>query len=380
MEHVIGTYNMSFMSDLSTPIGPGMQFASEGAFLARLYGNTEGRRSFWENAMKLLKEFLKEKKPSVVGLQEMNLPDDKKSESNNNAKKSESGTNAINTMLKELMKERNYTGDTYKQISRKVETNNAGLSIIYNPEKIGEEKFVKCIDNPNQGGRPLLMVITEKGGENYLSISIHGAQNPNLREDKGAFNTYMRENNKNFVESEADNFLKENGIDTLKGIFIMGDFNDRYDAIDKITIAGKTVTYTGKAPKSCCYNWDSSCTDEDVQIDFGDGYKTCNVPANKTNIINEKEGKKSLGERGAIKNYKYAGDKVFGLNPKTPMAMYRPEGFGENGISTESDHEFVYATFGEDTTTGGKRRTNRKTRRTQRKTKKTKQRKTKRRH
>jgi hypothetical protein len=217
----------------------------------------------------------------------------------------------------------------------------------------------------------------------------------------------MLEKNKNFIESEADNFLEENGIKNLAGIFIMGDFNDRYDAItgkdgkDGITIAGKTATYTGTAPKSCCYNWDSSCTnDKDadgveifVEKDFGKGYKTCKVPADQTNA----KGKKSLGDRGAIQNYKYAGDKVFGLNPKTPMAMYRPAGFGEkiskkneDGsdndiiISTESDHEFVYATFGEEeksqTTTGGKRRTNRKTRRTQRKTKKTKQRKTKRRH
>jgi exonuclease III len=368
MEHVIGTYNMSFMSDLSTPIGPGMQFASEGAFLARLYGKPTERHSYWKNAMRLLKKFLDEEKPSVVGLQEMNVPDDKNSDS---------GTNAINTML----------GDTpYKQISRKVETNNAGLSIIYNPEKIGEvaeDKFIKCIDNPNQGGRPLLMVITEKDGKNYLSISIHGAQDPKLREYKDEFNQYMLKNNKDFVQSAANTFLKGNGIDTLTGIFIMGDFNDRYDAInDKngITIAGKTATYKGDAPKSCCYNWDSSCTDNDVQIDFGSGYKTCNVPAVQTNA----NGKLTLGERGAIKNYKYAGDKVFGLNPKTPLAMYRPQGFGENGISTESDHEFVYATFGEEeksqTTTGGKRRTNRKTRRTQRKTKKTKQRKTKRRH
>jgi hypothetical protein len=360
MQHVIGTYNMSFMSDLATPIGPAMQFASEGAFLARLYGKTEERRSYWENAMRLLKQFLDEKEPSVVGLQEMNLT----------SEGTGSGTDAINTMLK---------GTSYKQISHNVPTNNAGLSIIYNSEKIGEVKHVECIDNPNQGGRPLLMVITEKDGKNYLSISIHGAQDPKLRLDKKAFDTYMTEKNKDFVQSSSNTFLETQGINSasLAGIFIMGDFNDRYDAIKDITIAGKTAKYNGIAPKSCCYNWDSSCPDDAVEKDFGDGYKTCNVPAVQTN---QTSGKLTLDNRGAIKNYKYAGDKVFGLNPITNIAMYRPAGFGENGISTESDHEFVYATFGENTTTGGKRRTNRKTKRTQRKTKKTKQRKTKRRH
>ncbi len=71
--HVIGTYNMSFMSDLETEIGKKMQFASEGAFLARLYGKPAERRMFWMNAANLLKNFLIEKEPSVVGLQEMNV-------------------------------------------------------------------------------------------------------------------------------------------------------------------------------------------------------------------------------------------------------------------------------------------------------------------
>ncbi len=358
MTHVIGTYNMSFMSDLNTEIGPKMAFASEGAFLARLYGKPEERRSYWINAMNLLKQFLEEKEPSVVGLQEMNLT----------SEGAGSGTDAINTMLKGL----NAKVGPYMQISHNVPTNNAGLSIIYNPQKIGNLIHSECIDNPNQGGRPLLMVITEKGGKKYLSISIHGAQDPKLRLDKEAFDTYMIEKNKDFVQSAANTFLETQGINsaTLDGIFIMGDFNDRYDAIKDITIAGKTATYTGPAPKSCCYNWDSSCPDGDVEKDFGNGYKTCNVPAVQTND----KGKLTLGDRGAIKNYKYAGDKVFGLNPKTPMAMYRPAEFGKDGISTESDHEFVYATVGE-ATTGGKRRSNKKTRHHKKSVKKSKTRK-----
>jgi hypothetical protein len=343
MEHVIGTYNMSFMSDLPTPIGTGMAFASEGAFLARLYGKPEERRKFWINAMTLLKQFLMEKSPSVVGLQEMNL----------SGAGANTGTDAINQILSDT---------PYKQISQSVPTNNAGLSIIYNPEKVGELKHVQCIDNPNLGGRPILMVVTELNGKNYLSVSMHGAQDPKLRLDKDAFDVYMVEKNKQMLETETNRFLDSNGIakETLAGIFIMGDFNDRYDAIKDITIDGITATYKGVAPKSCCYNWDSSCPDADVEKDFGNGYKTCKEPT-IDQIKNEVQGKLSLpGDRGATKNYKYAGDKVFGLNPISEMAIYRPVKEGWDGISKESDHEFVYATVGE-ATTGGKRRRNRKT-------------------
>jgi len=325
------------MSDLPTEIGPKMAFASEGGFLAGLYGKPEQRRSYWINAMNLLNAFLTEKQPSVVGLQDMNLA----------AEGANTGTDAINQML---------AGTGYKQISHSVPTNNAGLSIIYHPGKVGELKHVHCLDNVNQGGRPVLMVVTELNGKNYLSVSIHGAQDPKLRLDKNAFNAYMAEKNKAFLESSAKTFLDSNGIDVagLAGVFIMGDFNDRYDGITEITIGDKVATYSGVAPKSCCHNWDSSCPDEDVEIDFGNGYKTCREPP-ADQIKSAEFGKLPLpGERGAIKNYKYAGDKVFGLNPKSNMAMYRPAGF--NGVSRESDHELVYASVGEAMAGGSRRR------------------------
>jgi hypothetical protein len=144
MSHTIGTYNMSFMSDLLTEIGPKMAFASEGAFLANLINKSDERRSYWENAKNLLKDFINEKQPSVVGLQEMNL-----------TCRSETGTDAIHIMLKEL------EDKDYMHISNAVEANNAGLSIIYNTRKVGTQKFVRLVDNINQAGRPLLMLITE---------------------------------------------------------------------------------------------------------------------------------------------------------------------------------------------------------------------------
>jgi len=64
--HKIATYNMSFMSDLITEIGPKMAFASEGAFLARLLGKPEERRSYWINAMNLLKDFCSRRSQALL--------------------------------------------------------------------------------------------------------------------------------------------------------------------------------------------------------------------------------------------------------------------------------------------------------------------------
>jgi hypothetical protein len=193
------------------------------------------------------------------------------------------------------------------------------------------------------------MVLTAGG---YLLISIHGAQNPGLRLNQPAFNEYMIEKNKNTLESKASEFIQGKNISQ---IFIMGDFNDRYDAIKDINIDGMIATYSGTAPKSCCYNWDSSCENEDLEM----GGFSCKEPPSMKNGTGMKI---SLEARGATKNYKYAGDKVFGLNPISDMVIYRPNPY-EDGISKESDHELVYASFGakRGRINGGRR--NRKTRR-----------------
>jgi hypothetical protein len=356
---------MSFMSDLKTPIGLKMAFASEATFLAPLGLLPENqRRSYWENAKNLLHEFLVKHTPSAVGLQEMNITDS-----------GDTGTNAIQNMLDTIPR--------YKMIRDKVTTNNAGLSIIYDEAKIGELKATKCIDNETQKGRPLLMLLTEKEDKQYLSISIHGAQDPNLRLNMDAFNQYMLTNNKAFLQEEANVFLTENHVvlETLAGIFVMGDFNDRYDAITELVINDLKVEYKGLAPKSCCHNWDSSCPDTDVEIDFQNTYKTCKEPPAQERIQNG--AKLPLpDDRGKIENYKYSGDKVFGLNPKSNLEIFKYDERKENR-SFESDHELVFATVGElnaeavvPATSGGKRRSrktkqrSRKSRRMNRKTRK----------
>lgn len=325
-QHTVATYNMSFASDLTKPIRE-MQFASEATFLARLVDAADPatRRSYWINALNLLKSFLEEKGPVAVGLQEINVVDEA----------ANTGTDAINQMLTAVN-----TGKStsYKQISANVPTNNAGVSIVFDSAKLGDVKHVTHLDNPNQGGRPILMVITTN---NYLLISIHGAQDPKLREDKAKFNTYMVANNTKTIEAAANTFITTHAV-TPVGIYVMGDLNDRYDGIQTITIGEKSVSYSGKAPKSCCYNWDSSCPADRVK-ELEEGYETCNVPGDEK--VKPGGIKATMGDDGAIANYRYAGDKVFGLSPDAEgMKMYRPDAL-KKVISEESDHELVYATF-----------------------------------
>jgi len=115
---------MSFMSDLMIPLDSA-RFASEWSFLAK-NPNKEERRAYWKNAIRLLNIFIVEKLPSVIGLQEMNL--------SGLTFRNNTGTHAIDTMLIDI----NFSNNTkYIQLSRSVPTNDAGLSIIWDENKIG---------------------------------------------------------------------------------------------------------------------------------------------------------------------------------------------------------------------------------------------------
>jgi hypothetical protein len=401
----VASYNMSFMSDLTTKLEEA-QWASETTFLA---SNTGDRRAYWKNALDLLDKFISENKnkPCVIGLQEMNLV--KPSEATESAEATETtGSAAVDKMLEK------HTG--YIQICKEIvvkENQKPALSIIFDTNIFGKEKHSEIIDNINQEGRPLLMVLTDK---NYLFVNMHGAQKPLNGNNKMKFNTDMINMNKKFLEQQIFKFLnknnfsgsssilsifstKKNTFNMLAGAFIMGDFNDRYDAITEFTILEKTLKYTGDSPYSCCHNWDSSCKDEryiplkDERYPYEDtGTGTCNKDTKEvgnakafdekreyTEITTDdngkitKKGKKQMDEEeGFIKNYRYKGDKVFGEIPASEIQIFRED---TNKNSTESDHELVYAKFIIPATTtnapaGGKRSSRKKKVVKNRKTKK----------
>jgi hypothetical protein len=314
----------------------------------------QNRRGFWENAKNnLLAKFIQEncsEKPFVIGLQEMNLTSE-----------GDTGSNAITRMLNQIVGE-----NKFHHICREINTIEKGkpaLSIIYDDKTFGKPLANRIIDNwtTGQEGRPLLMVITVK---RYVFVNIHGGQeptkgNPYEKGNRENFNESIVKLNKEFLEKSVETFCRFTFFDEINNnkldvkslpIFIMGDLNDRYDAIKEFTIFGKPLKYNGESPKSCCHNWDSACSDTyykttneftEVKGDFypedkekpitymgmgitGGSGNYCQVPK----IVKDPDGIKIQDKydnyddenlkmsmpvfESKIRNYRFKGDKVFG--------------------------------------------------------------------
>jgi hypothetical protein len=372
-EVVVVSYNMSFMSDKMKHLS----FASEFAFLSindKKKEENEGRiydpRKYWKNAKDLLEQFITEQtKTCVIGLQEMNYTE----------KGTDTGSDAIDSMLKEVNEKK---GTNYKQLCKFTTVIKKGVpedlaaSIIYDTDKFGDIKKSVIWDNydtekqkdNNEGkGRPTLLIVTDK---NYVFITMHGAQEPKFGRNKTKFNQYMIKENKNKSEERITEHLNAFGFDETNSptdIFLMADLNDRYDAITHFNILGKKLFYSGKSPKSCCYNYDSSCTDERYMKEYDPDseyftdttyddhrkgreiklegfikeldYGTCLDDKSKNDFKKPMPNE----EDGWTKNYRYKGDKVFGRNPISKINIY--EGKTHEKTSVESDHQMVYATF-----------------------------------
>jgi hypothetical protein len=314
MRVVVGTFNMSFMSDLGTEL----QFASEATFLNSLVG--KNKREYWINSLRLINRFLISHHPIAIGLQEINMTNFG----------SDTGSSAISGMLHSL----NFKcRKKYDHVCSKVEGNNAGLSIIFDTEQVGWMTDMKIIDNPEQKGRPLLMIFTS---QNNLLVNLHGAQDASLRENMKDFNKSILKTIA-FMKQQVKIFVNDR---PLKNVFVMGDFNDRYDAIKEFSLNSKRLLYKGESPYSCCHNWDSSCSAARYKP-FDDKYGTCNFLPEQVAIVTKRAH--LMGEEGYVKNYRYKGDKVFGTYPLEPMEIYNRK--DKNVKSTESDHEFVYGIF-----------------------------------
>jgi hypothetical protein len=354
----VASYNMSFMSDLGLSRSE-RNYSSEAAFLARLGDND---RTYWINALKLLEDFISQYKdtPCIIGLQEINQT----------TQGSGIGSDAINQMLQKYPDYVQICEEVIKIIPGKNgedgKKEKVGISIIYDEVFFGPKKYAEVYDHysPTNNGRPTLIVFTEMG---YLFINTHGAQNPKKFNDtkdnnqkKSGFNKDMIDLNVDNIRINLNTFLEKFNIDrnreTIKRIFITGDFNDRFDAIKEITLSemiifnkgGITLKYNGDAPKSCCYNWDSACPGPD---DMDDKYHKY-IPFKNLDNSDTEYGycqtlgvgnlKTSMGDRGKKEFYRYRGDKVFGEYPLTDIKMFDNT---ETKISEESDHQMVFAKF-----------------------------------
>jgi hypothetical protein len=251
------------------------------------------------------------------------------------------------------------------------------LLILWKKSKLGRKLFEYGQDinyNINgslQTGRPILVVLTDK---NYYLINIHSPKN--------AYESLLCKRNLRFaINSVFDKARLQFGskissIDPKK-IIIMGDFNDPYNGIntkDKLKLAGYEFTFGDiLAPKSCCYNFNSSChssiygiLNEKQQKEFADllmydpskGDRLDMNPYQCAIVINDTIASRdmrigttsearSLKSRGELSNYKFTGDYCFTYaNNKIirPLSIYRYVNYPDK-ISHESDHEMVMLIF-----------------------------------
>jgi hypothetical protein len=404
VKHLIATYNMSFATDINldptihTELDPvkykelnpnvPLTFASEATFqltAINLEDSTAQKdtRTLWKKALELVQHFWKEPNASVIGLQEINI--------GKGGKEIETEISKISTPEKTLKMVSGEAGKepVFEGIATIWDSTKLGdivgreyiADLNFTPTEILEKKKNKngiettaYLNFPGQTGRPIIIIYTTKG---YLLINCHGPNYPLLSEKtmsdlKESINKYVNE------------FLFENKIDinniNPSKVFFMGDINDRYDAINNgidIKIIDRntsklikefTLYYEGKAPLSCCHNWDSSCSD--VRFKSKDLLNrkqivgTCDVPKDTEGVQYTlagpgltKQGEydkpirtKLTGQRypmndeGYPKNYRYTGDKIFGkypLNEQT-LTIYRPDSFKDVNMS---DHEMVIGTF-----------------------------------
>ena len=321
-EVTVGSYNMSFLSDELTDLN-NSQKASEISFLSS--NLSRDRRCFWKNSLCLLKKFIKEKCPGVIGLQEMHKT----------KRGSNTGSDAIDAMLEKYYPE-------YQHVCKERiihDTKKAALSIIFDTTVFGKMKHYKILNNPLQYNRLLIMVLTEN---NYVFVNYHGAKDVIIvSNDKDVFNKTLRYYNIKFVQSNVEHFMREHNVSTTR-LLIMGDTNDFFNAIHEFRILGKKLRFKGNPPKSCCYNWESSCT-EDRYKPFDTRSGICSLPDDKFRFSDDGLKLSMYGEEGFTKNYRLYGDKIFGLCPVTEIKIF--EGKNKDGPSVESDHQMVYAKY-----------------------------------
>jgi hypothetical protein len=369
---LIGTYNMSYASDMPKKDIDTYKAASEHTFLSSI-PEGQDKRSFWNNATKFVEQFINEPNFGAIGLQEMNLTED--------------GLTGTSFIKKNIIKETPHIASIAQEII--AGTVKTSLMILWNKDVMGEQEgpaykadldfFHKelpaTIKNgiqtwPRNTGRPIVMVKTANG---YLLINLHG---PNFAEASRRTMSDLKAAIQEHVNKFIGTFIGDKSIHKGK-VFIMGDFNDRYDSIKTIDLQTgdikHTLTYQGKAPKSCCHNWDSSCSDDRFrkvetfsEREGRESIGTCDVPefpnGSKYPLAGAPEIVRiPMGEEGHLKNYRYTGDKVFGDNPAGDIHIYKLKSDTNESpriVSQESDHEPVAAAFSL-SMAGGKRRSRR---------------------
>lgn len=349
MAVAIGSYNMSFASDLGAVIG------SEKHFLLNGYQEKDPKsRELWNNACTFVHRFFTEvPNAAAVGLQEQNVR--AKVQEKNPA--FTGGTDAVverlsaDPALKDVL--------SYYVCTPTVTPSGAPtIMTVWRHDILGKlnseraycgdlGKTPGIYDDRKNDGRPISIIQTDKG---VTLINLHAPNKPDDSLDGArTFRAALQ------YHVGACGF--GHTINPAK-LFVMGDFNDPHNAIkaSKPLKIGPTElfhTLTDAKTLSCCYNFNSSCPDDlfnntDALHTREDGLtasaRECYINRSADPAVNEElSGKaKLMGDRGKLSNYKFTGDYVLGANLVTSLQIWRPV---PREVSLESDHEMVYATF-----------------------------------
>lgn len=294
---LIGSFNMSFASDMGKLLG------SEKHFLAQ---TGETPRSYWKNSLVQIQQFFNQGEiPKCLGLQELNNVCFTKG--NPFTKDAEGFQGVINglgieQMPPELQKTVGtpvmYNGNKYSYVVLTVEFNQGNPTImtvwenayfgraiyscgtdlqsikwIKDGNKMPKDKKKKA---PNVAGRPITLTLTDRG---FVLINLHNVNDTsdtNLSRFRESFN---------FCFSEFRECIKgliNGSIDSSK-IFIMGDFNDPYGYLTGKGLDINGSNYTSGKHISCCYNYNSSC--QNINVTLADGTKEEDFLMNKTEKV-----------------------------------------------------------------------------------------------
>lgn len=383
----VASYNTSWLSDLGLP----NNYASEKNFLHQLFSdeNETDKRKYIKNAINNSIDYWKNIKSNneypVIGFQEMNNRDSvqKIFDKKGYQQEYEGGSKYIVEQFKAFI------GDDmfyYKEHFVTVQDPDIvpGLLTIWDKElgvcihEYGADLNFEISTNMSQKGRPIMILFTESKN---IFINLHG---PNFPSESSNNMQFLRDNIQMHLDKAFEQLKNKNTelvIDKNEyNIFIMGDFNDPYNSINPnkpLILNGKEYSYGNigdKAPKSCCYNFNSSCpidlyidkdlTDEEIakmkeisgfNAELGDepviNKGDCFIIQNKVNRSRNQGPKisdveaRSLGDRGKIENYRFTGDYVLGPMDNIKQSLQIYNNSGKEDYSTKSDHEMVYAKF-----------------------------------
>ena len=253
------------------------------------------------------------------------------------------------------------------------------VALIYDIKNLGIPIKIFCEDCKvaGQNGRPMLGVITNMG---FGLISMH-APNVNqylllnknntlrqLMDGENMHQYFIRESNENIEPSELSrikelinsefmtpmvskitNFITK--LNTNK-IVLMGDMNDAYPN-DPLSLSNKLKQNLGlefhPGKPTCCYNWDSSKTDENrleyTKWIFGHGHPNDQInkmaipPENLNDVMDQKSQKK---------NYDFTGDLIYFTNQFKLVGSSQVQLFPQHDdkeTSQYSDHVFQKITL-----------------------------------